>query len=906
VVSSNLPVQLTSFVGRDDDIAGVVACLERSRLVTLWGPGGAGKTRLALEVATRQSDRFDDAWWVELAGVVDVEGAEVADAVAAAAGVLVEPARDPLASVIAEVGDRPTLLCFDNAEHLVAATASAVDALLRRCLGVKVLVTSREPLGVPGEVVSQIPPLHDEDAIALFTERARLVRPSFTLDASNTAAVRSIIARLDGMPLALELAAAWLGTLGPQQIDAALDDQFELLVRGPRGAQRRHRTLAASIDWSHALLDEPDRIVFRRLAVFVGGFGLEAASSVGAGGDLPRAEVLPALARLVDKSLVMADEHAGLIRYRLLETIRAYAATRLAEAGEVDEVRDRHLAWCVELAEVTDPDREGRPDAWRQALLAEYGNLRAALDWGLAGAGDRLAGRRLAAALAWLWHLDRRGREGMRHLRRAIELAPDDRSLLQARLLTGFALVADTADPLDVEYDAATRALEIATHNRDEGLRALCLNLAAVGAFYTDFDVAWALCEEAHDAAEQGGNRFVLGGTRALQSIILHLRDRHRAAEALIDDDVRGHLRMHRGVTSTVLGFHAWGALCAGDSARALALAEEALQTAEPLADYLRVGAARARLAHVLAARGDVDGAREVMAPIVRLLDSTGDPTFVPGLGHAMGVVSLQAGNPDAAVTWFERDAGSTERGAETYLAAQALPELGAALIAAGRADEAAPVLDRAVKVAERLGMPGAQAAALDAQAELAGRSSDTKGRAVDLAHAALQLQADNGLWAAVVRSLESIAGHGVATRPTADGARLLAASDAARASMGIARAPHHQAGCDQAVNRLRSTLGAEAFGVAWAEGTSMPLADATAYASRARGARGRPKTGWQSLTPTEHEVVRLVVAGHTNPAIATQLFMSRSTVKTHLARIFAKLGVTNRTELASLAARWE
>jgi predicted ATPase/DNA-binding CsgD family transcriptional regulator len=904
VVPTSLPVRLTSFVGRDDDVAQLATSLEQSRLVTLSGPGGAGKTRLALEVAATQAHRFDGGvWWVELADLVDDAG--VAEAVAAAAGVLVEPIRGPLASAIDHVGDRRALLCMDNAEHLIPATAAAVESVLLGCPGVTVLVTSREPLGLLGEVVSRVRPLRDDDAVALFVDRARLVRPLFELDASSRPAVRSIVTRLDGIPLAIELAAAWLGTLSPQQIDAALDDRFKLLVRGPRRAHRRHQTLAASIDWSHALLDEPDQTVFRRLAVFAGGFGLAAAETLGAGGSVRGDEVLPTLARLVDKSLVMADDHGGAVRYRLLETIRAYAAARLAEAGEACQLRDRHLAWSVAFTESTAPDRERHPDAWRQALLDEYGNLRAALDWGLS-TGDGAVARRLAASLAWLWHLDRRGREGLQYLRRAIAVAPGDRSLLQAHLLTGVALVADTADPLDTEYDAATRALEIAMSTGEEALKALCLNLAAVGAFYTDFDAAWDLCEEAHRAAERGGNRFVLGGTRALEAIILHLRDRHREAEELIDEDVRGHLRIHRGVMSTLLGFQAWGALGTGDSARALELAEAGLRMAEPLADCLRVGAARGRLAHVMAMRGDIETARHVLAPLLRLLEGAEGEAFVPGLGHAMGVLSMQAGNPDEAIAWFERDARSTERGVATYLAAQALPELGGALIAVGRHDEAAAVLDDALAVATRLGMSGARAQALEAQADLAARNPDTARRALDLAHAALAVRADHGLRAGVVRSLESVAKHGAAIKAPADIVRILAASETAGASMGLHRAPDRQASFDCAIEGLLRTLGRDAFDAAWTEGTRLTLTDATAYASRARGARSRPKSGRHSLTPTEQEVVRLVVEGLTNPAIAARLFMSRSTVKAHLTRIYAKLGVANRTELATHAARWE
>src|SRR6266508_110623 len=267
--------------------------------------------------------------------------------------------------------------------------------------------------------------------------------------------------RLDGIPLALELAAAWLGTLTPQQIEAGLDDRFALLVRSPRGAVPRHQPLAASIEWSHALLEEPDRIVFRRLAVFAGGFGLEAARSVAAAGAVARDDVLDAIGRLVDKSLVVAEERDGEARYRLLETIRQFAADRLAEAGEVAATRDRHLAHVLAFAEGIEPERQRDLDLWRTRLELEHGNLRAALDWGLA--------------------------------------APDPE---RARRLTGIALVADTASPFDLEFDAAQRALEIATEQGDEPLRALCLVLSGVGRFFTDFGAAWDLSVEALGVAE--------------------------------------------------------------------------------------------------------------------------------------------------------------------------------------------------------------------------------------------------------------------------------------------------------------------------------------------------------------------------------------------------------------------
>ncbi len=887
---------LTSFVGRHAELGAVAGLLDRHRLVTLTGPGGAGKTRLAAQAATGRSDRHPDGvWWVGFATVSD--SAAVAQTIAEAVGAPV--VGGPVHALRTHLAARRSLLCLDNAEHLLDALAGTVEALLAGCPQISVLVTSREPLGTAGEAVLAVPPLTDTDALALFVDRARLVQPSFVLDETNEAAVRSIAAHLDGIPLALELAAAWMRTLSPQQVEAGLDDRFALLVRGPRGAQRRQRTLLGSIEWSHALLDETDRVVLRRLAVFAGTFGLAAARELGAEGTVAPAEVLPALGRLVDKSLVVADVNGVEGRYRLLETIRAFAAARLAEAREDTALRHQHLAWFLRFVEAAEHDRERDADGWRRALVAEYDNLRAALDWGLT---EKPAdGRRLAAGLAWLWHDDRRGREGLGILQRAIDHAPDERSPLQARLLTGLALVADTAGPLDVERAAASRAVELAAAVGDEGLRALGLNLLAVGSFYTDFDDAWQLCEQAHAAACAGGNTFVLGGARALQAMILHLRDRHAEAEDLVDDSIREHLRHHRGVLSTLLAYQADGALAGGDPDRALRLATEALLLAEPLGDYLRVGMARSVLARVKALTGDLAGAAGALDPVLRLVDGAKD-VFVPGLDLARAALSMRRDDPAAAADSLRPAAGSTDRGAPTWLAGRALPRLGAALAAAGRPDQAAAALDRGVEVAQRLRMPGSLAEAYAAQAGLAAADPDRLGRAVELHHAALTICVDHRLRAAQLDTLEALAQVGAALRPAADDVRLLHAAETARTDIGLPREAGQQRAYDRRTADLRRALGPTAYDRAADEGARLTLDQAVEYARRARGRRGRPAAGWSSLTPTELEVVRLVAQGLTNPQIGARLLMSRGTVKTHLTHIFTKLDTTNRAQLAAAA----
>ena len=408
-----------------------------------------------------------------------------------------------------------------------------------------------------------------------------------------------------------------------------------------------------------------------------------------------RDDVLGAVGRLVDKSLVIAEECHGEARYRLLETIRQFAADRLAEASEVAATRDRHLAHFLAFAETIEPELQRDMDAWRTQLELEHDNLRAALDWGLA-APDPERGRRLAATLPWLWHLHRHGPEGIDFLRRAVRRAPDDRSRLQARLLTGIALVADTAGPLDLEFDAAQRALTIATEQGDDRLRALCLTLSAVGQFYTDFGAAWELSVEALRVAEGAGDVFVVDADRALQGIILLLRDRHDAAEPLLRAAVEGLLRRHRGIAATTLAFQASGAAYTGEIALARRLAEQAVRVAEPLGDYLRVGSTRSALALVHGLAGDVDAGLQLMQPVLRLVEGAENDVFVPGLARAMGTLHLRLG----AATWFEREVRSTNHGAETHIAAQAMPGRGAALRSIGQLDEARSMLDRAVDVA--------------------------------------------------------------------------------------------------------------------------------------------------------------------------------------------------------------
>ena len=374
----NLPSQAASFVGRAAELAELRSLVAGgSRLVTITGPGGIGKSRLALQVAADALDGAGDGvWLVELAPVADPE--LVARTVAAVLGVREEPGQPMLDTLAEAIGDRYLLVVLDNAEHVLGAAAKLADTLLRCCPRASLLVTSREPLGISGEHVFRVPPLPVPPAdlaapgrlaafesVQLFTERALLHRQGFAVDDANAAAVAAVCARLDGIPLALELAAARLGSLSVPEISSRLDQRFRLLTGGSRTALPRHQTLRALIDWSYDLLNPEEQAVLDRLSVFMGGWTLEAAEAVTSAGDTGEWQVLDRLAALVDKSLVQAEESNGSTRYRLLETVRQYAAERLAlpPGSELNQARAAHRDHYLHLVETADPHLRGPDEA---------------------------------------------------------------------------------------------------------------------------------------------------------------------------------------------------------------------------------------------------------------------------------------------------------------------------------------------------------------------------------------------------------------------------------------------------------------------------------------------------------------------------------------------------------------
>ncbi|MGN9838424.1 BTAD domain-containing putative transcriptional regulator [Nonomuraea sp. H19] len=532
---TNLPAPVSKLIGRDEALAEVCALVGEERLVTLTGSGGVGKTRLALEAANRLLDDFaDGAWLVELdqaaRGELDQASRSPIEAVMAVLDIREDAASaDPAKQLAGALRQRRTLLVLDNCEHVVEQVAELAELLLRACPDLRILATSREPLAVQGEVLWSVPPLGvpagtdltvmaRSDAVRLFVTRAAASARGFALDAGNAQAVAQLCRRLDGIPLALELAATRVRALGVHGVVARLDDRFRLLASGQRGAPARQQTLTAVIGWSWDLLSEEERLVLRRLAVHADGCTLEAAESVCAD---PGLDVLDLLARLVDRSLVVvADSPAG-VRYRLLESVSAYCAARLSDAGELDRVRLAHLRHYLALAEQAEPGLYGPEQRdWLLRLDAEGANLRAALDTAIARRdGERAA--RLVNALAWYWFLRGRLAEGRRLLSAALSVA-DPASPPGARAAAwqaGFALMVGE----QVEWEATLAAVEdpreraraelfVALHVRDmpTGQELTGRALATFRAVGDRWGEAAALSRQARDA-------FTMRDTEALE-----------------------------------------------------------------------------------------------------------------------------------------------------------------------------------------------------------------------------------------------------------------------------------------------------------------------------------------------------------------------------------------------------
>jgi predicted ATPase/DNA-binding SARP family transcriptional activator len=828
---TNLRVPLTSFVGRDEEVARVTAVLDQARLVTLTGPGGSGKTRLAVEVASGLIDRVaDGVWLVELAPLRP-EGS-VAAAVAATLGVRggfrpspapLLPNEDPVGRLVELLETRRPLLVLDNCEHLVDAVAKLVDVLLTSCPGVRILATSREALGVDGERRWPVPALMtpppglgdprrllEYGAARLFVERAEAVAPGFELSGDGgVEAVGEICRRLDGLPLAIELAAARVPALGVQAIATRLDNRFRLLTGGSRTALPRQQTLRAVVDWSWELLSEPERATLRRLAVFTGGCTLDAAEEVcgpaAAGaerhGPEPPGGVLEVIARLVDKSLLVAERGwDGEPRYHLLETVRAYAADRLAEAGEAERLARAQAERFARFAERAEPELRGPEQLdWMRRLEADHDNLRAALRWAVAATDGELA-LRLAAPLSWFWYLRGDRHDAAEWLPAALAAGPTVTSTAKARvLLTSAFFRVEGGEPKGV---AAAR--ELAEQGRAVAERA-----------GDEQNVAWA------DVAR--AQLMFLSGDAAPG---MELLERTMTAVKATDDTwTEAAALMARAEISRY----------SGDLAACRRDAEAALARFRALGERFGMAYALDTLAFTAEAGGDYQRAVALVEEATGLSDELGLPEFVAALHGRLGILLSLQGQHRRARAVLGQALAEVERLGWRSGDAWIRGICGQAARCRGDLDEARVQLERALvwcREADASAIAAPTLAwlgfVLELQADLEAAGSvhreglDHAGRLGDPR--------------AVAFALEGLAGVACATGDAERAALLLGAAGAMRESAGGPLPPAERIDVDRIEAAARRVLGEDRLGEHLRRGAALPAEQAVALARSTSG----------------------------------------------------------------------
>jgi len=795
---TNLPAALSELIGRDEAVTAIRARLAADRLVTLTGPGGVGKTRLALETAGGLIDDFSGGVWLaELGGLEPGSAGGPADVVMAALGIRdVTGAADRLVDALRA---RRLLLVLDNCEHVVEQAAELAGLLLRGCPGSRILATSREPLGLPGEAVWAVPPLDvpdlaDDDAaelarspaVRLFVARAAAAAPGFTLTAGTAPAVAVLCRRLDGIPLALELAATRVRALGVAELVARLDDRFRLLAAGRRGGPARQQTLMAMIDWSWDLLTEPERVVLRRLAVHADGCTLEAAEDVCAGpGAVDPADVAGLLARLVDRSLVAVAHGPDGPRYRLLESVAAYCGDRLAAAGEAERVRDRHCRYYTELAERAGERLYGHDQRrWLRRLDNETANLRSALEHAVRRP-DAERALRLACALTWYWFLRGRLAEARRSLRTVLSAGERSPVAMRARAaawLAGIEVLLGEPDP--AAGRVCERVADPAGRARAEWF------LAYAETDLGDVPAVDGRLERALTVFRETGDRWGTAAVLSTRAKLGYLRADLKALER--DGEQSAELFRELGDRWGLLQATAWlGGLAemAGDHVKATRLHREGLRMAEELGLWTEVSVRLAWLGWIAVQQGDYPQARDLSGRALRLAAEQGFRVGEIFAEIGVAFAARRLSDLDLAERYLSklvRAAGPEKEGqAPPLYLPLVLTELGFVNELRGQAAEARRLHLRALRASRTLGGPRGVAFALEGLAGAVGLAGDHE-----------------------------------------TSARLLGAADSARRAASVPAAPSERAELDRIASAARTALGEAAFAAAYLDGAAQTPGD--------------------------------------------------------------------------------
>ncbi|MFL5641023.1 MAG: ATP-binding protein [Chloroflexota bacterium] len=662
---NNIPLEVTSFVGREREIEQATRMLDQSSLLTLTGPGGVGKTRIGLRLARTLLDRFEDGTWIVECGSLS-DPSFLLPAVVSAVGLPDPAGRSLLSTIVDQLKGKRLLLVLDDCDPVLTAAAELAEAVVRSCSSVRIVVTSREALGVPGEAILPIASLAtpdtgptvttDElrsiDACRLFIDRAQAVQPAFEVTEANARSVAQLCRRLDGIPLAIELAAARVRALPVEQVAARLDDRFRLLTGGSRTSVARHQTLRATIDWSYDLLTEPERAVLRRLSVFAGGASLEAAESVCAGDPVDALDVLDLLGRLVEKSLVFTDPTSSEAHFRLLETVREYARGRLVEAGEGETTLRRHRDLFLALADRASPAFFHGPEPvdWLRRLDDDHEDVRAALEWCLDQPGEARSGLRIAAGLWRYWEIRGHLTEGRGWLERMLQAVGEEVSALRADALTGAANLAFMQGDLRAAASHQSASLELQRAIGDpQGVAYAANNLANTWIQLGDNVRARELYEEtlsiATEVGDVRGQVFV-----SINLADLAAREGDLATAQSLEEQVLTSIRRlgDRWMEAFAVDAFARTAHRAGEHERARTLHIEALAILEELGDRRGVARVLTQLAELALTTGDGPRARGLLRQGLTIRQELGD---MPGLASTMESLAgaVAPDDPEAA-----------------------------------------------------------------------------------------------------------------------------------------------------------------------------------------------------------------------------------------------------------------
>jgi predicted ATPase len=651
---NNLPVQLTSFIGREQEVGEVKKRLEKNHLITLTGSGGIGKTRLSIQVASELLDEYPHGvWMVELAPVTDP--ALVVRTVCAALDVTPQ-GNMPALNVLTEyLTSKKILLVVDNCEHLIESCAQLFNSLLHACPDLRMIASSREALGIDGENTYRVPSLSltdpnsnlenigQSEAVQLFVERANTILPGYTLTETNASNIAEICQRLDGIALAIELAASRVKLLKVEQIKARLEDAFRLLTGGSRTALPRQQTLRGAIDWSYNLLSEEERMVLRYLSVFVGGWTLESAEFV-----CESADMLDLLTRLVDKSLVAVDrDHISEPRYYFLETIRQYVREKLVESGEGEQIRARHLDYFLKLAQRAEPELYGAGQIeWSQKLEDEHENLRAALGWSLQV--DITKGQQLTAALCESWVLNGHLSEGYEWLNKMLAVNPEEKTLVRAKLLSGAGWLANwLRSEQQIVERFCVASIHLFRQLGDEPSAAFPIaTLAHIARDRSDYDQAVALLEESRELFRKAGNKWGvrhvllnLGITAQAQDNFeqaqKHYEESMLLAKEIGDQEGFGVALLAMGILAGILG----------NDEGAMELYEEALQIEKTVRSKIIISLILRDMGMIYIRRGEYEKAKTTLEDGIEICRKMGAQAYLAYLLQSLGLIACYQEN---------------------------------------------------------------------------------------------------------------------------------------------------------------------------------------------------------------------------------------------------------------------